>query len=299
MLMRTLLRVSKLFCSRSDRHKILTLCSGLALLLLGKQHAVAQTIHFDGTQRPVAQGFYEPEGVAVDQYGNLFVADADTFLISEILAVNGQIPPNPTVRALYRDSSNPEKIAVDRAGNVYFTDLDASSNFRNNTVKEILAVNGSIPASPTVIQLGSGLFYPRGIAVDSFGDVFVADTDNSAIKEFVAINGAVPASPAIIPLGSGFSSPQAVAVDSAGDVYVADQGNHAVKEIVAVNGSIPAFPTILTLASGYCSPDGLSLDSQGNLYFSDYCNAAIYEILAVNGAIPPSPLLGQSALAQA
>jgi sugar lactone lactonase YvrE len=280
--MRSLLLVSDAFFSRSMRCTITALCLVQALLVCGGGNAVAQTAQFDGTQRPVALGFYEPEGVAVDQYGNLFVADADTYLISEIRAVNGVIPPNPTIRSLYRDSSNPAKITVDMHGNVFFSDA-------NQTIKEILAVGGSIPASPTVVQLGSGLSFPQGLAVDVNGNLYAAN--GTSVIEMLAINGSLPPSPTILNLGSGFSGARGVAVDPLGNVYVADSGNHAVKEIVAVNGSIPTSPTILTLASNYCSPDGVSLDRQGNLYFSDYCNAAIYEILAVSGTIPALPFI--------
>jgi len=248
----------------------------------------AQSVQFDGAQRPVALGFYQPQSIAVDQYGNLFVADADTFLISEILAVNGAIPPNPTIRVLYRDIWNPEAIAVDKNGNVFFADDNDTSPPSGQTIKEILAVNGSIPASPTVVELGSGFTFPQGLAVDSAGNVYVADYYKSYIYEMLAVNGGVPTSPTILELGSGFSGPRGLTVDAGGNLYVADSGNHAVKEIIAVNGSIPLSPQILTLASNYCSPDGVSLDTQGNLYFSDYCNAAIYEILAEDGVISQS-----------
>jgi sugar lactone lactonase YvrE len=186
---------------------------------------------------------------------------------------------------------------VDSSGNVYYTDLDTSSNFQNNTVKEILAVNGSIPASPTIRQLGSGLFYPGGVAVDVSGNVYVADTDHGVVKEMLAVNGSIPASPTIITLGSGFSAPKAVAVDSAGNVYVAATDSATsvgeVIEIVAVNGSIPPSPTILKLASGFCAPDGVALDRSGDVFFSAYCNSAVYEILAVNGSIPATPTINQ------
>lgn len=271
--------------------RLASLCAMLVALVCGAGNAAAQLIEFDGTQRPVALGFYEPEGVAVDQYGNLFVADADTFKISEILAENGRIPSNPTIRVLYRDNSNPEKITVDRNGNVFFTDYNDMSPPAGQTVKEILAVNGSIPASPTVVQLGSGFSFLNGISTDANGNVFISEYYQSSIYEMLAVNGSVPSSPTILRLSSSFTNPEGMAVDALGDVYVADSGDHAVKEMLAVNGSIPASPTIVTLAANYCSPDGVSLDTQGNLYFSDYCNAAIYEILAVNGSIPASPAI--------
>jgi streptogramin lyase len=273
---------SSVSTSAVKRCRRIALCGVLGLLVYGTCNAVAQMGQFDGTQRPVALGFYEPEGVAVDQYGNLFVADADTLAISEILAVNGSIPANPTVRILYRDSSNPTKITVDRNGNVFFTDGSQS-------IKELLAVVGSIPASPTVVQLGSGLVFPQGLAVDANGNIFLAN--GTSVVEMLSVNGTVPPSPTTVSLGSGFSGARGVAVDALGNVYVADSGNHAIKEILAINGSIPSSPTILSLASNYCSPDGVSLDIQGNLYFSDYCNAAIYEILAVNGTIPATPFI--------
>lgn len=254
--------------------------------------SLAQTAHFSGAQTTVGNEFYEPIGVAVDGSGNLFVVDTDTFTIYELLANGGTVPSSPAVRTLIQSvSSNPQYVAVDQNGNVYFTDSGTSSNFQNNSIKEILAVNGSIPASPTVIQLGSGLFYPQGVAVDQHGNVFVADTENNEVKEMLAVNGSVPTSPTIVTLGSGFYFPEGVAVDGSGNVYVTDKGNFAVKEIVAVNGSIPASPTINTLVSGVCGPEGIALDSQADVYFAGGCDAEVFKILAVNGSIPLSPTI--------
>lgn len=80
----------------------------------------------------------------------------------------------------------PIGVAVDAAGNVYVADTI------NSAVKEIAAVNGSIPASPTITTLGSGFSYPEGVAADSAGNVYVADNGNSAVKEIVAVNGSIP-----------------------------------------------------------------------------------------------------------
>jgi hypothetical protein len=79
----------------------------------------------------------------------------------------------------------------------------------HGAVKEMLAVGGSIPASPTINTLGSGFSSPQAVAVDAYGNVYVADT---TIKEILAVGGSIPASPTINTLGSGFLTPPSVAV---------------------------------------------------------------------------------------
>jgi sugar lactone lactonase YvrE len=263
-------------------------CWLAVLVLLNGTFLEAQTAHFSGGMALVGSGFSEPLHLAVDANGNLFVSDAENIAIYEVVAVNGAIPPSPTIRTLYRPPANPEGIAVDAQGNVYFSTLDVNSNLGNNSVTELVAVNGVVPSSPVVRQLGSGLEYPEGLAVDQFGDVFVSDSDHSLVKELVAVNGSVPASPLILTLGSGFNDPRGIAVDRIGNVYVSDFGSKQVKKILAVNGSIPASPTIVTLAGGFCGQSDIAFDNAGDLFVADYCNAAIFELPATNGVIQPA-----------
>src|SRR5947209_9395470 len=77
------------------------------------------------------------------------------------------------------------------------------------------------------------LSVPFGVAVDSSGDVFVADTANNRVQTFDATGAYVSQFGSGVIAGSGegqFSGPSGVAVDSSGDVYVADRGNDRVEK---------------------------------------------------------------------
>lgn len=70
------------------------------------------------------------------------------------------------VRTLGSGFYGPWDVALDKSGNVFVADS------YNNLVKEIVAVNGRIPASPTVKTLGSGFSLPTGLALDRSGNVY-------------------------------------------------------------------------------------------------------------------------------
>ena len=106
--------------------------------------------------------------------------------------------------------------AVDGAGNFF---VGGSSD-----VLEVFAPNYN---AFTTIAAGSN--NPSGLAFDTYGNLFVADTGNNAVKELLAAGGYVT----VNPVGSGFSAPMGVAVDASGNIFVADTGNNAVKEILA------------------------------------------------------------------
>ena len=121
----------------------------------------------------------------------------------------------------------------------------------------------------------SELSYPYGVAVDSAGDVFVADTGSSTVKEVLAAGGYTT----INTLGSGFNNPSGVAVDGSGNVFIADNGNHAVKEILAAGG----YTTVRTLGGGFYYPTNVAVDRSGNVFVADTGNNAVKEIKATGG----------------
>jgi hypothetical protein len=224
--------------------------------------------------------------------GGISFADSSNNLLGGVLlsgSANGPqvvFPGNTTTNLLGTGYTQPSGVAVDGAGNVYVADSAA------NTVQELLAVGGTVPATPTTLTLGSGFAAPAGIAVDGAGNVYVADAGNNVVKELVAVGGSVPATPTILTLGSGFAAPAGIAVDAVGNVYVTDSGNNAVKEIVAVGGVIPASsPSILTLGSGFVTPKGVAVDGAGNVYVADYGNNKVKKLVAVGGSVPASPAI--------
>jgi hypothetical protein len=137
------------------------------------------------------------------------------------------------------------------------------------------------PAAHAVLGIG-GPSVPRAMAVDSAGDIFVADTYNNAVKEIVAAGGYTN----VITLGSGFSTPYGVAVDGAGNVYVADTGNDAVKEIVAASG----YQTVLTL--GTFVPIAIAVDGTANLFVAN--SGSLWEMTAASGYTTMTELCGNS-----
>jgi sugar lactone lactonase YvrE len=275
-------RTSQAFFAHSIvRRVVLTLLSSAALLCGTSKSAFAQTAHFVGVYSTLAGSSGAAADVAVDQYGNVYLAEWDGGTVVEIEAVNGSVSASSPIRTLAQCTIGNAcaSVAVDSSGNVYFID--------DETIKEILAVNGSIPASPVITTITSQAPYPAGLAVDANGNVYVADDYDGTVNEIVAVNGTIPASPTIRLLAGGLSEPEHLALDNSGNLYVSAL---SLVEILAVNGSIPASPTVVSLPGG--APEGnrgVAVDSSGNVYSGGYNQTN--EIMAVNGSIPASPVV--------
>jgi len=160
----------------------------------------------------IGSGFLEPEGIAVDAKGNVYVADADLG-VEEIVAVDGVVSSTSNVVTLASGFyfNSPSATAVDAAGNVYVT----SGN--SNAVYEIVAVDGTASPSSNVIELASGFSYPLGVAAGGQGNVYVADYGNNLMKE-ILITTPPSLAFATTNLGSTSSdSPQPIQVQNIGN----------------------------------------------------------------------------------
>lgn len=192
-------------------------------------------------------GFRNPWGVAVDNVGNVFVADMSNDTIRKITAdgkvttLSGQPGKSGSAEGIGSEAlfNNPFAVAVDNADNVYVSD-SANNTIRKITPRGVVTTLAGFPGyAGNADDNGNGndarFSNPQGLAVDGAGNIYVADTGNSVIRK-IAPTGKVTT--LVIPAGANvqLNNPGGVAVDKAGNVYVADTGNQCVRKIVQAEG---------------------------------------------------------------
>jgi len=200
--------------------------------------------------------------------------------------------------------SGPAGITVDNAGNLYVAD-SSNSIIRKITpagVVSTLAGNKNYSTGTSLSNAdGTGaaalFLYPRGITVDSTGNLYVADTANNSIRK-ITPTGVVStlAGSARGPAGSGsvdgtgaaasFGQPTGITVDSAGNLYVADTTYSIIRKItpagvvstLAGSAGNPGITDGTGTAARFQAPTGIAVDNAGNLYVADSGNNTIRKI---------------------
>ena len=234
---------------------------------------------------------------------------ADAQIITTIVGTDFQFPNTP-IAALNAPLSNPTGITVDKTGNVFFADLSNDRIFEvtSNGALKVVAGNGIFgfsgdggPAASAALQLITTASDTPGLAVDSAGNLYIADSGNNRIRKVsngvittVAGNGNQGFSGDGGPATSAsLFAPTGVAVDAAGNLYIADYGNNRIRSVsngvittIAGDGSRgyagAGGPATM---EGLNGPDGLAVDLAGNLYIAD---TGDYRILKVsNGMMTP------------
>ena len=211
-----------------------------------------------------------PQGVAVDSQGNLYIADTGNNRIRKVsstdiittIAGNGAVGfAGNGVPATAAQLNAPSRVALDTAGNLYFSDNGNNAVRRISTggVITTIAGNGQYGFSgdggPAISAM---LANPNGLAIDSAGGIIIADSDNRRIRRVdptgnittIAGNGTNGLSgDGRPPLSTGFGSPADVAVDPAGNIYIADQFSGRIRRIQPTPASVVLSETGLTFSS--------------------------------------------------
>ena len=256
----------------------------------------------DGTGS--AARFDWPTGVAVDSAGNVYVADNGNHTIRKVTP-GGAVT---TLAGLAGSSgsadgtgsaarfNSPFGVAVDGGGNVFVADWGDHTIRKVTPGGVVTTLAGLAGSSGSADGTGSAArFYaPGGVAVDSGGNVYVADIGNDTIRE-VTPGGVVMTLAGLAGYfgsadGTGsaaqFNAPCCVALDSTGNVYVSDFYNHTIRKVTP--GGVVTTLAGLALASGsddgtgsaarFSSPLGVAADSADDVYVADADNCAIRKV---------------------
>lgn len=255
--------------------------------------------------------FAQPNGVAVDRAGMVYVADTGNGLIRKItpdgavttLAGTYNYSPGPTSLdgpGNVARFSSPTGVAVDNAGYVYVAD---SFNF---TIRKIapdgmvttLAGTPGVPGSDDGVGNAAQFRRPMALAVDRAGIVYVVDTGNHSVRK-ITPDGAVSTFAGPTPSTEGnagavdgfgtdarFRGPGGVALDEAGNLYVTDDGT--IRKI-----STDRFVTTYAGAAGISGSDdgpvadarfnvpvGIAFDPAGNILIAEKGNNEVRKISA-------------------
>jgi sugar lactone lactonase YvrE len=233
------------------------------------------------SQVSIGSGLSQPNGVAVDADGNLYVADYDNDAIEKFTYSSGGYTGPVLIGS---DFSTPSGVAVDVYGDVIVADSGHS------LVKVMTYSNGSYG---TPIPIGGGIFLnPTGVAVDPAANVFASDSTNSAVYEIYYSGGNY--SGAISIGGGSFSEAAGVAVDANYNVYAAVLGSGTVVEIPASGGytGLGAYSYATTIGSGFSDPSGVAVDARGNVYVTDYGHSEVKELAYSSGSYSAAAVLG-------
>jgi uncharacterized protein (TIGR03437 family) len=231
-----------------------------------------------------------PTGIAIDKSGTIYIADG---LNNRVRKVSGGVistfAGNGTAGytgdkgpATSAELNNPIGLALDSSGNLYIAD-SANNVVRmvssSGTITTFAGNNIAGYSGDMALATGAQLFNPVGVAADSAGNVYIADTGNNVIRQVYKGN--------IVTYALGFAQPDGVAVDGAGNIYVADTQGRRIVEYSA--GGV--YTTIAGNGYGEFSGDngpgpnaalydpmGLALDSSGNVYIADTFNGRIRKL---------------------
>jgi trimeric autotransporter adhesin len=216
-----------------------------------------------------------PTGVAFSSTGMLYVAASGYF---------------GTVSQQISDIASARDVTLDPAGDSYFTSGVFVMKIPIGGTATTIAGSGASPyfggdGGPAT---SAQLYSPSGIAVDSTGNWYIADTSNNRIRK-VTTAGVISTV-----AGTGdpaqLSAPRAIALDGSNNLYIADTGNNAVRKLTAAG-------TITSIASQLNNPVSLAIDSQGSVYIADSGNNRIVQVTAAGTASTFAKINGPLAVA--
>ena len=271
----------------------------------------------DGTANSALFGVVS--GITIDSLGNLFVTDISNNTIRKI-SPSGSSWVTSTIVPTTSGLKAPSFIAIDNQNNLYVSDT------KNYVIRKIapsgsmITLAGAIGTSGGSDGLGVSAKFgsPEGLAVDSTGNIYVADSSNCTIRK-ITVNGSVTTiggywgAPGygdgnLTTASAQFSHPYALTLDKNGNIFISDQSNQSVIREISTNGivsTVVGIPNTTGSRDGLASVatldtvQGLAIDSAGNIFISASGSSTIREAkqtsLTINAPIISIQPLNQNA----
>ncbi|HMG81486.1 MAG TPA: T9SS type A sorting domain-containing protein [Ferruginibacter sp.] len=267
----------------------------------------------DGGAATMAQ-FRGPAGIAVDDTGNVYIADyytvrkVDTFGIVTTVAGTGVLGfSGDGSQATAAQMRYPNDVALDRAGNLYIADF-GDSRIRKVTPFGIISTfaGTGVPGfnGDNIAATAAQINEPFDVAVDSVGNVYFSDVSNGRIRKISVSTGIIttiggngipgftgdggPATNAELDGGAG------LAMDSIGNLYFSDVINNRIRRIntsgiistIAGNGTIGfSGDGGNPLMAEFNKADKIAVDNKDRVYISDRFNQRI-RLISYNVSVP-------------
>lgn len=222
----------------------------------------------------------QPEGVATDTAGNIYVADAadnrvrkispagliQTIAGTGVAGLSGDGGPGTAAQL-----NHPYGIAIDRGGNLFIADLANGRVRKLDAQGQISTVAGGGSLTPGgsgdgVMAVTSKLLAPRNVAVDLNGNLYISDfaahlvlrvSPQGVLTTVAGTGKAGSTGDGALAVLALVSSPAGLATDAAGTLYFADSGNNRVRKVLR-----DTISTVYTITT----PTGLAMSSSGTLY---------------------------------
>jgi len=242
--------------------------------------------------------FNSPSSIAIDAADNLYVADSGnsqirritpTGLVSLFAGSPTADPGSANGPALSATFNLPEGVALDAAGNLYIADT-GNHRIRKIAAGVVSTLAGSTQGYVDATGTAAGFFGPTSVAVDSVGNVYVADRSNHVVRKITPAGAVTTFAGSVSGTSDGvggaarFNLPSGVAVDAADNVFVGDSGNHRLRKITpaavvtTVAGSSSGYTDQIGTSAQFNQPVGLVVDGAGTIYVADRQNHRVRRI---------------------
>ncbi len=233
-----------------------------------------------------------PEGIALDSSGKIYAADCPACygesgspsVMVYPAGSNGNAAPSATIGGDSTGLATPYGITVDSTGNIYVADdgnIRDGGSIAPGVYVYPAGSHGNAAPITSISGTDTGLDTPYGIAVDSSGNIYVADDGDETCDATESVyvypaktSGNVAPIATIGGSNTALCYPSGIALDSSGNIYVADIGATSVfvyPPLGSSTGPLNEAPiaTISGSSTGLFDPIGIAVDSSANIYVAD------------------------------